>query len=193
MKAKPLFHNQTVTKTALVPSQELVEIIQRIVADILAGETALTTAVAEIRADLGYMEKISADVTNSTTTLAGSGLKFPVEASTAYRFRFLVDYFTGAAATGVRLCIDGPTAGLVNYQVEIASAAGAQTGFYGLNAYLLPATPAPTSATGFFNLAIVEGIVLVADAGDVELVFASETGGVTATIRARSHVLWSKL
>lgn len=41
MKAKPLFPNQTVTQTGLPPSKDLIEIIQRIVADILENETAI--------------------------------------------------------------------------------------------------------------------------------------------------------
>ncbi len=42
MKAKPLFPNQIITKTGLVPSDELVQIVQRIVADLKEQDAAIT-------------------------------------------------------------------------------------------------------------------------------------------------------
>lgn len=69
MKSKPLFPNQPVTTSGLPPSQELIQIIQRIVSDIQTGEDGLAAAVADIAA----LEAASGSGTWSPTVTATSG------------------------------------------------------------------------------------------------------------------------
>jgi hypothetical protein len=76
VKSKPLFPSQTVTQSGLPPSQELVEIIQRIVGDILTNETDIAAVAADLAAESGsgtWTPAITATVGSITTLGAVSG------------------------------------------------------------------------------------------------------------------------
>lgn len=188
MKSKPLFPNQTVTTTGLPPSQELIQIIQRIVGDILDNETES----AAIRSELGYGTSLSGgDVTNSTTTLADTGLGFDVVSGQRYRFRFFIDFYTGGAGQGIRLTLDGPALTYISYQTMISTGATTRDQYFGLGAYNLPAGATTTSVGAARELATIEGVIRPSADGTLTLMFASETGGSIVGVRAASSVTWS--
>ncbi len=198
MKSKPLFPNQAVSKTGLSPSEDLIEVIQRIVADLKEQDAAIAanSAAADANSDaialLGSAARLASDVTNSTTVLADTGLSFPVSASVRYRFSFMVDFFTAATTTGIRLVIDGAAATYMNYNHVVQTGATTQDAVYGLSAYSLPAAATATSQANF-NLATISGIIQPSTNGTVKLRFASEVAASTATVRAATNVTWAAM
>lgn len=201
MKSKPLFPGQKVTSAGQTPSQELVEIVQRIVSDILDNESAtatvasdlatVTSDLAALRSEFGGMTAISSDVTNSTTSIADiTGLSFPVVAGNRYYFRFSIDFTSAATTTGARFSINGPSASRLSFRVLVDSGTFALSGLMSLTAYDTPATAVGTSAGTAANFGLIEGFVTASANGTVIGRFASEVGASAITVKAGSMVRW---
>lgn len=133
------------------------------------------------------------DVANSNVvanTIADvTGLSFPVNANTTYKFRFFIVYSSAATTTGSRWCINGPVATFLNYYSNYTLSATAITNNQGLSTYNVPAASSASSLTSN-NIAIIEGIIRPSASGNVIARFASEvsSSAITAVASGRSYV-----
>ncbi len=194
MKAKPLFPNQAVTNTNVPPSEALIEVIQRIVADLKEQDESIKEqdeSISAIRSEFGYQEFLGTNTSNATTTLADTGLQIAVTAGVRYRFCFTGFYIIAASSTGARFVLDGPALTFINYSVEITDSATTKAGYYGLSAYNTPAAASVTSASATSNMVKVEGLILPSASGDLKLRFATEVAASGIVLRAGSFVDWT--
>ncbi len=191
MKAKPLFPNQTVTNTGLAPSQELIEVVQRIVGDILAGEEGLAALQAEVDAVTPEGRTfITSNITKTSAVIGDvAGLSFPVISGRRYHFTFMIYFATAGAGDGIRLSINGPAAAQLGYEVRIPTATGTESLALGLGAYDLPAAATTTGLGAGTTLACITGVIIPSASGTVIARYASEAGNST-TVRAGSYVEW---
>lgn len=118
-----------------------------------------------------------------------TGLSFPVNANTTYRFRFFIVYTSAATTTGSRWSINGPAATFMNYYSTYTLTSTSITNNQGLSSYNVPAASSASSlASG--NIAIIEGIIRPSASGNVIARFASEitASAITATGNGKSFV-----
>lgn len=141
--------------------------------------------------------KTANQATTSTTRVNATELVFPansISLNVWYSFKFVVLFFSTAAATGIGLGISNDSGNtILGAQVRIAAAGdgagqewqGAITG----SGDTVVATTTPLTNTGF--IATVEGIFLTANPFPLQLSFFSETGN-SVTCMAGSHgFLWA--
>jgi len=140
----------------------------------------------------GSLVSLTADVVNNNavanTLQDVTGLSFGVIGDTRYRFRVVCVYTSAATGTGSRWTINGPTATFLAYTSCYTLTATTQTVNH-LTAYQLPAASNATSiAAG--SIAIIEGVLVPAVSGTVQVQFASEIANSAITCKAGSHLIW---
>lgn len=148
----------------------------------IAGVGGLTTA-----------RKTSDQASTSTSFADVTELTFAVEASTNYRFRFVVFLVTSSTGEGYALSVNGPSgtykiggliptgAGSATDQTGVQQS-GAAADTTGLNVTTGPGSTQPV-------LALIEGVVLVGgSAGTLALRVKAETGGANSvTVQTNSY------
>jgi len=84
---------------------------------------------------------LPSDVVNNNAvanTIADvTGLSFPVNANTTYKFRFFIIYSSAATTTGSRWCINGPATTFLNYFSNYTLSATSITNNQGLATYCI--------------------------------------------------------
>ncbi len=100
MKSKPLFPNQTVTTTGLQPSQELVEVVQRIVGDLRDQETDIA-AISDGITNGTWSPTITSG-TGSITTLGTVVARYRTVGGMVFISLYVVITTNGTGATDVR-------------------------------------------------------------------------------------------
>ena len=156
----------------------------RLFEDIMnTAERAVNTAE---RADInaGNVLVLSADVSNSTTTLVDV-LSIPVAGGAIYRFEF-TSIYTGT--DGCRWTVDGVAFDLLSYTSDYSLSATART-VNNASAYGVPAAANASTVPGISR---VFGIIKPTVNGTLKLQMASAgVGPITA--KAGSFVNWSKI
>ena len=130
-------------------------------------------------------QKLSADVANSTVTLAAvTGLSFAASANTTYLIEVIGAFQSAATTTGIALALDIPSGSVIGLAVASTSATA-----LGCNEQV--ADTATTGATGGVRLAntntpIIARFVVAtgASAGTVQLQFRSEIAASAVTMKA---------
>lgn len=123
---------------------------------------------------------LPADVANATTSYAPvTGLSVAVEAGALYLIEYYLAYTSPAITTGVRWVLDGPPQDLLTYRVQFPQSATALN-FYNITAYNAAITASTQSGPGL-NLVTIQAMVRLTQAGEIRLMFASETAGVAIT------------
>lgn len=141
--------------------------------------------------------RLAADVVNNNAvanTLQNvTGLAFPVEANKRYAFYVYIGYTAAAITTGSRWTINGPAAASPYYRSTYTLTATTETLNY-LSAFQAPAA-SNVSALTAGNTAVIEGVVSVgANAGTVQIQFASEIASSAITALANfSYIEWVEL
>jgi hypothetical protein len=117
-----------------------------------------------------------------------TGLSFAISSAAHYRFEFTCGWQTISSATGIALGVNGPASPLL-----IAYEWAASTGMGGLltryhNTFGAQTVATPgSSAANIDNYGYCGGVVRTgANAGTLQLQFASETAGSTVSVRAGS-------
>jgi len=161
--------------------------------ELYVAVAALQASVAALLAGSGKM-CVSSDVTNSTTTLASiTGLSFTVEANKIYYFRCFLKCDSPGVGTGIHFGASGPASPTLIF-IKVHEWETGTPSIYrtdNLNAF-----DTKTSDPTFSGLKdrTIEGILVNgANAGTVQLKFASETAGQTVTVYAGSSGVWYKL
>lgn len=143
------------------------------------------------------MVVLGSDVINNdavANTLADvTGLSFPVKSGKRYWFRFFGQYTAAAATTGSRWCINGPTVTDLRYRSGYSLTTTTQTINEGLSLYNTPAAANASSAATGANIFLVEGFIMVAADGNVQLRFASEVSASEIRARIGSYVEYIQL
>lgn len=154
---------------------------------------------------------LSADVTNSTVTAAAvSGLTLAVGVGT-WKFQYMILYQAGAITTGVKFSVNhtGTLSAFVANMSYVDAAATASTGApsqnanastaqvlgaYSARAKSTAAGMGPTLSVDTANadmLAIIDGLMVVTAAGNIELYHASEVAAAS-TVKAGSLLVLQK-
>ncbi len=127
-------------------------------------------------------------LTGSTTMQSVTGLSFAISSAAMYRFEFICGWQTISSATGIAFGVNGPGSPLL-----IAYEWAASTGMGGLltryhNAFGAQQVAVPgSSAANIDNYGYCGGVVRTgANAGTLQLQFASEVAGSTVSVRAGS-------
>ena len=132
---------------------------------------------------------LSADVANSTTTIADvTGLSFAVISGVTYRFRATIIYTAAATTTGSRWSINGPATSLLSYSSRYGITATTATANY-TNTYNIPAAANTGSPATTGNIAVIEGVLTPSANGTVIIRFASELASAI-TAKAGSTIEW---
>lgn len=127
-------------------------------------------------------------LTGSTTMQSVTGLSFAVSSASIYRYEFSLAWQSISSATGLALGVNGPASPLlVVYEVSVSSGLGGMlmknNRAFGVQTIASPGS----SAANLDNYAYVDGITRTgANAGTLQLQFASEVAGSTVSIRAGS-------
>lgn len=138
--------------------------------------------------------RVTADVINSTTTLANAtGLALPLAANTTYAVEAKVVFQTVITTTGIRLTQSVPAGAMVVAQwltpislvaVTVANQRAADTGAASTG---IDVANSNTLACG--SLSIVTG----ATAGNLQIRFASEIAASNAVIKAGSNLVMTQI
>lgn len=140
---------------------------------------------------------LGSDVINNdavANTLADvTGLGFPVKSGKRYWFRFYGAYTAAAATTGSRWVINGPTITDLRYRSEYSLTTTTQTINEGLSLYNTPAAANASSAATGSNIFLIEGFIMAAVDGTVQLRFASEVSASEIRARIGSFVEYIQL
>lgn len=143
------------------------------------------------------MAVLASDVVNANAvanTIADvTGLSFPVVAGHLYRFKFTILYASAATTTGSRWSINGPVQSRLIYMSEYSLASTSTTRNTNNISYDLPAASNATSGSLTSNMAIIEGLILPTDDGDVVARFASEILSSAITALAGSFVEYEQI
>lgn len=138
--------------------------------------------------------RITADITNSTTTLANAvGLAIPMDANTTYGITARLLFQTAAANTGIRLTQTAPTGASVFAQWNTPTSLTANTVSNqrsidsGTSTNSIDTANTTTLATA--EIVVING----ATAGSLQIRFASETAALNAVLKAGSHIVSHKL
>jgi hypothetical protein len=144
--------------------------------------------------------KKTADQSNSTTTLADvTDLGFPVSANADYWFEFIVVFQTAATTTGIRLDLNGPASPtyIVWWREIPLSAQTAGTDNIQDRQLVAWQGDAATGSIGVANQNFVARITGIlrngANAGTLQLQFASEVAGSAVTVKAGSIVRYRQI
>lgn len=134
--------------------------------------------------------RLTADVTNSTTTLANvSGLALALDANSTYAIDARLLFQTAATTTGIRLTQTVPTGATVVAQwatptsLTASTLANQRAADAGAASTAIDAANANTLATGALL------VVTAATAGNLQIRFASEVGASNAVVKAGSHLI----
>ncbi|MEN3045304.1 MAG: hypothetical protein ABDH37_08870 [Candidatus Hydrothermales bacterium] len=133
-------------------------------------------------------KKTTDQSTTSTTLTNVTELFFNVEAGKYYFYEFFLVVSSAAAANGIGLAISYPPATISTYQVRIPRAGDgtdAEHVGYGTSSDDVVQTPG-VPAANVDHIAYVEGIIIPAQNGTIQLRFASEGAGTAVTIRRGS-------
>ncbi|HVE27285.1 MAG TPA: hypothetical protein VNC22_17890, partial [Sporichthya sp.] len=136
--------------------------------------------------------KLTADVTNTTTSLADvTGLSFPIAASTDYEFEFLIAFQTAAITTGLALALNGPgTPTLLAARIEVPVSASTEIDRH-TNTYNTEALGTAVDAANTPRLARITGVLRNGvTAGTLTARFRSEVAGSAVVVKAGSIVRW---
>lgn len=151
------------------------------------------TQVASIDARL-TTARATADVTNSTTTLANAtGLALPLEANTTYGVEAKVMFQTAAITTGIRLTQSVPAGATVVAQwmtptsLIASTAANQRSADAGAATTAIDAANSNTLASG--SLLVVTG----ATPGNLQIRFASEVAASNAVVKVGSNLVMTKI
>lgn len=129
---------------------------------------------------------ITSNVINNNATantLADvTGLVLPITAGTIYWFKAEIPYSSAATTTGSRWTINGPAFTRLNYRSTYTLTATTVT-TNGATAYQIPAASNASSLT-LGNVAEIEGIILPASSGNLQVQFASEVSSSAITALA---------
>jgi hypothetical protein len=127
-------------------------------------------------------------LTGSTTMQSVTGLSFAVSSAAVYQFEFLVGWQTTSSAAGIALGINGPASPLL-----LAYGWAASTGFGPVvtaSHRTFGAQTVPTAGSSAANVDMVgtlSGVLRTgANAGTLQLQYASEVAGSTVSVRAGS-------
>lgn len=138
--------------------------------------------------------RLTADVTNSTVTLANAtGLAIALAASSTYAIDAMVMFQTAATTTGIRLTQTVPTGATVVAQWNTPTSLTANTfanqraADTGAASTAIDTANANTLATGSLL------VVTAATAGNLQIRFASEVAASNAVIKAGSGLVALKL
>lgn len=160
-----------------------------------AGPTG-ATGPQGVAGDPGWtFAKITADVSNSTVTLADvTGLSFTAAANTDYDFEFLVPFTSSALTTGLALALNGPgTPTLLAVRIEVPIGAGTEVDRH-TNAYNTEALGTAVDVVNVARLARILGVLRNgATAGSVIARFRSEVAGSAVTVKAGAVVRWKAI
>jgi hypothetical protein len=127
----------------------------------------------------------------SANTLADCGdLNFPVAANTWYTFRFVVDYTSAAATTGIGLAVNGPTLTSLSYSLRNSSSVTAASDNFrdAYNTHTV-ATASPSSLRG---ISVLEGVVRCSASGTLQLRFSSEVSSSAIVVNSLSSFVLYK-
>ncbi len=128
--------------------------------------------------------KLGADVSNSTVTLATSGLSFTALANTTYYVKALGGFQSAATTTGIALALDIPSGSVVGMGIHPSSAT-ALVGFEQIadNATTGASTGVRAAAT-LIPIAAEFIVAIGAAGGAVTLMFRSEIAASAVTLKA---------
>jgi hypothetical protein len=144
----------------------------------------------EGQADPWTWQKLSADVVNSTVTLAPvPGMMFDAEPDTTYLVEILGAYQSVINTTGLALVLDIPSGSVIGQAVAVVT--GTTPGMIeqfadGVSSGATPATRAPNSNTALSARYLVN---VGSAGGPVQLMFRSEIAGSAITIKAHLTVM----
>lgn len=139
--------------------------------------------------------KLTADVTNSTVTLADvTSLGFAMAASTDYDFEFFVPFQTAALTTGLALGLNGPgTPSLLAYRVEVPISVATVVLRYG-NTYNAEALGTAVDTINVPRLATIQGVIRNGTtAGTLIARFRSEVAASAVVVKAGAVVRWQAI
>lgn len=139
-------------------------------------------------------DRLTADVTNSTTTLANvTGLAIALDANSTYAIDARVMFQTAAITTGIRLSQTVPAGATVVAQwstptsLTAATLANQRAADTGAASTAIDAANANTLATG--SLLVITG----ATAGNLQIRFASEVSASNAVVKTGSNLVAIKI
>ncbi len=138
--------------------------------------------------------RLGADVTNNTTTLANAtGLAIALVANSTYAIDARVMFQTAATTTGIRLTQAVPAGATVVAQwntpttLTASTLANQRAADAGATTTAIDTANANTLATA--SILVITG----ATAGNLQIRFASETGGTNAIVKAGSNLVAIKV
>lgn len=161
------------------------------------GGTLYKATVADLPsggggADPWTFAKLAADQTNSTVTLAGSGLSFTAAANTTYMVELIGAFTAAATTTGIAVALDIPSGSVVGQVYHpISATASGSTEQIADNA----TTGATTGVRAAATLVPIGGqwiVAVGATGGTVQLTFRSEVAGSAVVLKANLTVLRSR-
>lgn len=160
-----------------------------------AGQTGQTGPAGPTGPASWSRTKITADVSNSTVTLADvTGLSFPVAASSDYEFHFLIPFVSVATTTGIAVALNGPASPtLLAVKIEVPISATATVDRH-TNAYNTEALGTGVDVASVPRLVQIRGVLRNgATAGTVIARFRSEVAASAVTVKAGAMVRWQQI
>jgi hypothetical protein len=157
-----------------------------------AGPTGATGATGPQGIPGWNRVKLTADVTNTTVTLADvTGLAFTAAVSTDYDFEFLIAFQTAAITTGLALALNGPgTPALLACRIEVPISAATEIDRH-TNTYNTEALGTGVDVASVPRLARIVGVLRNGStAGPVTARFRSEVAGSAVIVKAGSIARW---
>lgn len=162
-----------------------------VITDSGAIKTSLNQGNSPV-SSLTNMVVLSTDVINNNavanTMQNVTGLSFPVNTGSTYKFRAVVSYTSALSTTGSRWSISGPTFSSLSYTSQYTLSATTIT-FNSLSAY---DTPVASNSNSILvgNQAVIEGFITPSNTGNVIIRFASEVANSAITAKAGSTLEW---
>jgi hypothetical protein len=130
-------------------------------------------------------QKLSADVSNSTVTLANvTGLSFTGAANTTYLVEVLGTFQSAAATTGIALALDIPSGSVSGQNIQPASATTVTGTEQIADAATTGATTGVRAAVTNVPILATYIVAIGATAGTVQLQFRSEVAASAVTMKA---------
>lgn len=155
--------------------------------------------VYEASYPLGTKVALTADLAAwTTTTLAdATGLVLPVLTGLYYRFKFLMLYQAAATTTGIKVAVTIPSATAFSAIADLPTSTAADgtaniyRGYITASADAVVGTGTPAAATT--HLAELEGLILPAADGNVQLQGASEVAASNVTLKQGSVAILERI
>lgn len=137
-----------------------------------------------------FARKIANETFSTTLATNVASLAFPVVAGATYKYKFTIMYTSAATTTGLKLGLTYPAVTSASAAAEIASGVdGTGAYFQGvINTSGDVVTATSSAAAASVLVAFVEGIIVPAAAGNVQLTAASEVNASNIVILAGSFV-----